>query len=140
MTEIQITIPGKAQPKERPRDYAHRTPPKTRAYEALVATCGHVAMKGRKPFLGYLHVKIKIITEIPRSWRKSKVAEALAGIILPTGCDLDNQVKSLCDGLNAVAYGDDRQIVSMHVSRCYGLIPVAFVTVKEIDRIDGATS
>ena len=37
----------------------------------------------------------------------------------PTGCDLDNVTKQILDGLNGLAYRDDRQIVGIHATKFF---------------------
>lgn len=44
---------------------------------------------------------------------------ALSGKYFPTKKDVDNICKAVCDGLNGVAYKDDRQIVDCHIRKLY---------------------
>lgn len=108
-----IEIPGKPQPKQRPRlarNGAIYTPAATQAYERLVAR--HAKLAGAKPVSGPVHVEITSMFAIPKSWSKKRkaAAEGQPHISRP---DLDNLVKSVLDGLNGVAFADDALVHSV---------------------------
>ena len=44
----------------------------------------------------------------------------LGDLFYNTKGDVDNLAKSILDGLNGVLYLDDKQIVDLHIRRCYG--------------------
>lgn len=132
---IRFEIPGKVQPKERPRNN-FRTPTKTKNYESVVALYAKEAMRGRAPLEGTISVCIQILCEIPKSWPEVKRREAINGNILPTsGGDLDNCIKSICDGMNNIAYLDDRQIAHFNVLKSYALNPKAIVSIDAMKTI-----
>lgn len=107
-----IEIPGKPQPKQRPRlarNGAVYTPAATQAYERLVAR--HAKLAGAKPVSGPVHVEITSMFAIPKSWSKARKAAA-DGQFHVSRPDLDNLTKSVLDGLNGVAFADDAQVCS----------------------------
>ena len=68
--------------------------------------------------------------QIPVSWTKAKRADALAGLVMPTGRpDLDNLVKALTDACNGIVWRDDAQIVRLMAEKRYGEQPGAVVSV-----------
>lgn len=108
-----IEIPGKPQPKQRPRMTRYGavyTPAATQAYERLVAR--HAKQAGAKPGVAPVHVEITSIFAIPKSWSKKRKAEA-DGQPHVSRPDLDNLVKSVLDGLNGVAFADDALVHSV---------------------------
>jgi Holliday junction resolvase RusA-like endonuclease len=120
MPEIHIDIPGYVQPKQRTFGRGWVTPPETRAYEKLVRQISHLAMKGSPPLIGYIALEITITCEVPKSWSSKKRGKALRGEIYPTSCDIDNQAKAICDGMNKVVFLDDRFVNSLIARRVYG--------------------
>lgn len=134
---VAFIVPGKVQPWQRAGTFRgrHYTPAKTRHYEQLVAHCAREAMAGRALLLGYVAVDLRIICDIPPSWRQSRKRAALAGDVLPTTGDLDNCCKSVADGMNGIVYGDDRQIVSLTVARRYGAEAMAYVAVEVVAQL-----
>ena len=97
----RFTIPGKPQPKQRPRSDGRGnfyTPSATRAYEKVVA---YSARNGgvRKQIEGPVRMKVAIYW--PDRRRR----------------DLTNAVKSIEDGLNGIAYEDDSQIAELVVTK-----------------------
>ena len=61
-----------------------------------------------------LRVRILAKFPIPESWSKKNKEKALKGEIMPNKKpDLDNIAKIILDGLNGVAYTDDKQVTSM---------------------------
>ena len=129
--DISFTVPGAPKGKERPRTYWDDrfgcyktvTPKSTRNYEALVRDAYTVA--GGK-FLGDAPIFMTVTAyyRIPKSVRKSVREQMISGSIRPTVTpDLDNCVKSICDGLNGIAYKDDRQVVACVISKMYGETP-----------------
>ncbi len=123
---MDLSIPIKAVGKERPRfhpqfKYAY-TPKKTKDFEATIAAYFSVYMRNNslKTIEGYVRADTIFYIKIPKSWPKKKKKEALDGKIRPaTTPDADNQLKSLYDGLNNVAYVDDKQIVEGSFSKLY---------------------
>jgi len=86
------------QPKQRPRSrrlddgrVMTYTPPETRAYEEFVGK----SWRGPRAFTGAVKLTIAV----------------LEGAGHPA--DLDNYVKVILDGLNKVAYADDRQVIAI---------------------------
>ena len=112
MTMI-IEIPGKPQPKQRPRMTRYGavyTPAATQAFECLVAR--HAKAAGVRPVSGPVRVEITSVFPIPKSWTKARKAEA-DGQPHAQRPDLDNLVKCVLDGLNGVAFADDAQVHSV---------------------------
>jgi Holliday junction resolvase RusA-like endonuclease len=132
MKIVSFEIPGYCQPKQRTFGNRFVTPPETRAYEKVVRQLAHIAMRGQRPFDGFLGVEIEIICEIPKSWSKKKRDWAIAGKLFPTHCDLDNQTKAICDGMNRTVYEDDRRINHLIVRREYGEPERVTVTVRSL--------
>jgi crossover junction endodeoxyribonuclease RusA len=92
-------IPGRPVPKGRPRfskGHAY-TPEKTRMYEELVGWKAKQVIQ--KPLKKNIAVYITI-------YASSKIQG-----------DLDNYAKSILDGMNGVAYIDDKQICSLSIQR-----------------------
>lgn len=118
---MRIFIPGKAKGKGRPRFYnGHAiTPQDTRDYETMIAM-NWKAYKG-----GYYEsepLKIDIIVNVlvPMSRKKKERMDIARGILKPTiKPDVDNIAKIVLDGLNGVAYKDDKQVTELRVRKQY---------------------
>lgn len=102
MTETMrytITIPGRPVPKGRPRfsrsGHAY-TPEKTRKYEELVAWCAKKDIP--EPLKGDVAMDIMIYAN--GHWP-----------------DIDNICKALLDGMNGIAYDDDKQVAALMIQR-----------------------
>ena len=133
---IAFTVPGEPQGKGRPRvgkigGHARMfTPPKTVAYEGLIAHAAQQAMAGVAPLDCACAVQVSITVGVPTSWSKRKQAQALTGEVLPTKKpDADNVVKAVFDGMNGVVWRDDVQAVDLAVRKRYGETPGVFVRV-----------
>lgn len=118
--KIKFIIPGPAQAKQRPRINRNTgrvyTPGATSKYEKLVKKS-----YGDNPCFEdqFISIKITFKFEVPKSYSKKKRAEALAGDLRPTKADIDNYIKSVLDGLNKVAFLDDRYICSIEASKIF---------------------
>lgn len=118
---VMFSIPGEPRGKGRPRFGRTKsgapvtfTDAKTASYENLVALAAREAMCGMAPIEGPLNVALRIRLVPPKSLAKPLRALALAGRHPVMGrFDLDNLVKAVTDGMNAIAYADDRQIIRL---------------------------
>lgn len=125
-----FTIPGAPVGKARPRvvvqggkSHAFK-PPKNALYEASVAEAYKQSFPGQEPLTGPITVVLRAYYPIPASWPQSKKAKALCGLIQPTvKPDTDNVVKIVTDGLNGIAWEDDKQIVEIRASKEYSAMP-----------------
>lgn len=118
---FEFTVPGKPVPKARPRlGRGGRvfTPQKTVDYENLVANCARAQLPRNWRLDGQYHIDITV-------WLNSNVFG-----------DLDNMVKSICDGLNhAGVWDDDKYVCSLTAKRVFGdLEPQVDVQVFSEDR------
>ena len=121
-------IDGKPQPKQRPRaSLGHfYTPQKTSDYEALVGW-SYLKESGKKldgPIWIYIIIKVKI----PKSRKELK-----PGMYHIQKPDLDNIMKSICDGLNGIAFKDDSQICSSIVEKIWDNEDGVEVFIKELE-------
>jgi len=132
---LTIVIQGAPQGKGRPRFGMGRvyTPVETRNYETGVALLARAEMRGRKLFDGPLHIDLRAVFAIPKTWSREKRAQAIRGEIRPTvKPDADNIIKIIKDGLNGIAYRDDAQVVSINASKVYGSEPFVVATIKPV--------
>ena len=137
MDAIEITLPGLPRGKGRPR-FAKRgkfvkvyTDEQTQSYEGALRLAGSIAMAGREPLVCALSLEMVAVFPIPASWSKRKQADAVAGAIRPTGRpDCDNIMK-VCDGLNAIVWKDDAQIVRATITKRYGTTPELSIVVRD---------
>lgn len=140
MARIEFTVPGQPVGKGRARVSTHGgfarayTPEKTAVYENLVklSYMQEVADKPLKKLAGAIQIKILAYYAIPKSFSKKKRDAAMRGDVTPLiKPDLDNVIKSVCDGLNGVAYDDDKQITFITAAKYYGDPPRVKVVIEE---------
>lgn len=117
---VEFTVPGACQAKQRPRINRNTgrvyTPNATHKYEKKVREC----YEGNYYFDDeYISIKIIFKFDIPKSYSKKKHSEALEGIIRPQKADIDNYIKSCLDGLNKVAYKDDKYIIKLEAEKIF---------------------
>lgn len=107
--------------KERPRKgrSGHMyTPKRTQKFERLIADIAKTL--NRQPYTCPVKVVVEVWEPIPVSYKGAKLMAARLGLISPPRGDLDNKVKAITDGLNGVAYVDDKQINCIRADRGYG--------------------
>lgn len=135
---MRFTIPGEVIPQGRPRFVRTRNgvrtydPARSREYKSFVqwSTC---ELWPAEPFDGPLSVRIVEYRAVPASWTKKRRADALAGIIRPTGRpDLDNVVKAILDSLNGRMWRDDSQVVSLCAEKRYAETARAEVEIEGV--------
>lgn len=118
---MRIFIPGKAKGKGRPRFYnGHAvTPQDTRDYETLIAMTWK-AYKGGYYENEPLRIDITVNVLVPIRRRKKEKLDIARGKLKPTmKPDVDNIAKIVLDGLNGVAYKDDKQVTELRVRKQY---------------------
>lgn len=95
----------------------------TRAYERQIRhaflAAGGVTVSGQP-----VAVIIRAFHRVPKSWTLARQRAALSGE-MPAVCkpDADNIAKAVLDALNGLAWADDRQVVSLHITKGYGVTP-----------------
>lgn len=120
MTIIKFSMAGPPRGKGRPRATVRSghaqiyTDSATRQYEKSVRELTAGAMRGAAPFTGPLSVSLQFRIGLAASMSKRQRARILAGEE-PWfgGPDADNLAKAVLDGMNAVAFLDDKQITRL---------------------------
>ena len=138
MKEFEFTVYAKPQGKGRPR-FARTgkgirafTPKKDHDYER------HIAMQfleqGGTVFEHkYIGVSIVAYFPIPKTARKADRLLFETGYIpYDHKPDVDNVAKSVLDGLNGVAWVDDKQVVSLKIKKFYAKEPRVDVKIQEV--------
>jgi Holliday junction resolvase RusA-like endonuclease len=141
MTTLAFTIPGEPRGKGRPRATSRGgftrlyTDKKTASYENLVALAAREALAGREPLDEPVGISIRVRLCPAASLSNRKREAMLSGAEHPTKKpDLDNVVKAVMDGCNAVAFRDDALVVRQTASKVYARVPgvdVVITTIKE---------
>ena len=106
-----LKIAGYCQAKERP--FFHKngfitTREKTKLYEEIIKR--QALEQEIVKHSGPVALVIKIKRAVRNPTRRFK----------DTKSDIDNLIKSIMDGLNGIAYNDDRQVVILHSQKEYG--------------------
>ena len=124
---ISFSIPGKPQPKQRPRVTSHGTytPQATVDYERLVGWQCRSVYKG-KPLTTALKLTVRVFFKLPKRTVKEK------GDWHTNRPDLDNIIKSIKDGLNGIAYEDDSQIVYLVATKQWASEDYVIVEIEEV--------
>lgn len=134
----EFEIIEKPQGKERPRVVHSKnsrviafTPQKTIDYEELVKL-EYLCKYGRnKPFKGAVSVEVVAVYEIPKSTTKKRRVLMLNDEVKPlVKPDIDNVLKIVLDGLNGIAYEDDKQVTESYVRKEYGKVPKVKVRIR----------
>lgn len=131
--KVDFTIPSAPVPKSRPRFNTNTgrafTDDKTRIFENIVS----LAYGARHYFDdSYIRIRMKFKFEVPKSYSKKKRIEALEGKIRPTKADIDNYIKSVLDGLNKIAFKDDRYVYAVLAEKEYAEEASIEVTIESI--------
>ena len=141
--KIAFIIPGEPEAKMRPvfarrgKFVATYTPDKTVRYENLVKMMFINAREeaGAAGLLeGPLAIRIDAYFAIPSSESKKRKSMMLSGEIkCVKKKDVDNIAKIVMDGLNKVAYKDDKQVIKLIVTKQYSDEPRVEVFVEEVE-------
>lgn len=112
------------------------TDAKTVEYEALVRHEAERTMRGAEPINRPCLLDLQIIVAVPKSYTKSKRAQALAGDMHPTtGFDADNVAKAVCDAFNGVVWTDDVLVTDLIVRKRFGEQPYIQASVTPLNRL-----
>lgn len=139
---IKITLEHKPTGKQRARSFTrgsftrHYTPDDTARYENLVKFA-FLAQRGapsRWNKDGYFELDIMTTFRYPASFSKKKRDLALMNVIRPDKKpDFDNIQKIIADGLNGIAWHDDKQVVESHFRKVYGPEDVTTIIIRRLN-------
>lgn len=131
MRKVKFKIATPVVAKQRPRlgKNGHiYTPTKTKVFEQICK----LSYKDYYFDKEYIAVKIKFLFEVPKSYSNKKREDALKGNIRPTKADIDNYIKSVLDGLNGVAWSDDRYITAIMAEKVFAEKSEVIVEIENI--------
>jgi Holliday junction resolvase RusA-like endonuclease len=133
--EFQIEGPpiGKGRPKAVRMGNAVRmyTPKKTAEYETDIAFKAAQLMGDIPPLETPVEVGVHAYYPIPASWSKKRQQAAMDGLEIPGKPDLDNVAKAVLDALNGVVYVDDKQVITLWLTKRYSTFPHVRVWIDE---------
>ena len=118
MPEVTLIIPARPVPKARPRmgKYGNvYTPKDTQQYENLVKMVASQCFDKPLDCPVELYIKFKLPRPRKLIWKKKPMPE------MPHACrpDISNYIKSIEDGLNGIAFYDDKQIWKLTAEKVY---------------------
>lgn len=122
MYKIEFFMPGEPQSKQRPVHTKGRgiyTPSATKDYES------EIAMQYIANYYDLSYKETPLEVEVYAGFSDEKV------LAYVSKKDLDNIVKIVLDGLNKVAYDDDRWIIKIKAQKFHAKNPGVFVRIKE---------
>ncbi len=140
---ISVFVPGLPMGKERHRDGAHRTPERTRDFQARVAFVVKQAACGLQQFDRLVETRMTVIWPRPAK-RPAVVSEDAWGTgrrAFASGrYDLDNVLKAVWDGVNeSGVWSDDRRVARSREEQVYAAVgetPGVELVLAALDDID----
>lgn len=132
---MEFIVKEEPRGKERPRFCRNGnnvyTPRKTKEYEELIGF-SFLKFGGKKvEKTDYVAVSVDAYFKIPKSYTKGRRIDCQYNINRPTRKpDADNILKAVLDGLNGVAYDDDRQVVDVKCRKWYTLGEKGYLSVS----------
>lgn len=128
---VTFEIYGKPFAKQRPRFSRASgrafTPKETISFENTVRA--EASRHFPQPISGPVRVTIRATFQPAKSWSKKKTDAHLSRPHTQTP-DVDNIGKAICDGLNRIAFYDDKQVAEMNIRKIWGPIPKTVVIVE----------
>lgn len=146
MSIFKFSVNGEPIAKQRPKvvntcGFAHAyTPQKTLDYEHYVAWCFTQSYPNATPLTQPLEVEIIFSFGLnkndytPKGKLTKNGLKKLNGELFPTTKkDVDNLIKSVLDGLNGIAYKDDKQVIKIKAFKTYSEEPKADIYINTLD-------
>lgn len=140
---VTITLPGEPQPKQRPRwrlvkgHVTTYTPTETTEYQTYVST-EYMKQHGEMFTDAAVDLNVIFYMSIGRSLPEREKRAIRLGLKRPLKRpDLDNLIKIIMDGLNGVAYDDDKQVVKIIAEKKYSDEPRVVFCLTEHDFTKG---
>lgn len=113
---------GKARPRFSRKSGTVYTPAKTVRYERLIRKAFLDAGGNAIPSDCYVGITVDAYFQIPKSYTKGKRLACQHNINRPDKKpDIDNILKIVLDGLNGVAYADDKQVIEVRCRKFYSV-------------------
>ena len=113
---------GKARPRFSQKSGTVYTPAKTVRYERLIRKAFLDAGGNAIPSDCYVGITVDAYFQIPKSYTKGKRLACQHNINRPDKKpDIDNILKIALDGLNGVAYADDKQVIEVRCRKFYSV-------------------
>ena len=134
--KIQLEILGKPMGKQRPRlgKFGTYTPKDTVNYENLIKLAFMNKYKNFTPIEMPIKATIKAYFMPPASISNKKRVELVGKrMFYPKKSDIDNICKIVLDGLNKIAYLDDKQIVQLEAEKRYSDKDYIYVELEELE-------
>lgn len=136
---IEFTVPGEPKGKGRPRFSRvgkftkTYTDAKTKMYEEKIASAARLHTYPHEPLETPLSVTLILHVGVPKSYSKKRTTDCLTGMEWPTKKpDLDNVAKAFLDAMNGIVYKDDVQVIRLHVTKTYSILPGVHIIVHEV--------
>lgn len=130
---ITFEIPGRPHAKQRARSTRtgrHYTPNATVNAETFIRLTA--AQHFAAPWEGPVALDVLAVFEPAASWSKAKRGRLLGAAHVQRP-DLDNVAKSVCDGMNGVAFADDAQIADFRCRKVWGPVAKTIVTLRRLE-------
>lgn len=118
MTDHTIRIPGKPYALKRPRRARHGgmfDPKENREAKRTIGAAAHCIV--RKPITAPVMLDIRFRFERPQSHFTTKGLRAIAPTSHTQKPDIDNLVKAVLDGMNQIAWLDDKQVIEVRARK-----------------------
>lgn len=120
--QVDLKPTPKARPRFNPRSGRPYTPKSTTDFESLIS------FFARNHFVRPMSGAVEIIINF--SFIKAKSSKLVMHTKKP---DIDNLIKSVCDGLNKIAYKDDSQIVKLASEKIFADRDGIDIYIKELN-------
>jgi len=140
-SEREFTVPGIPKAKGRPRFFRRGTHVGTYTDKASAAFEDSVAFHAQAAGITLMEGPVRIsITAIWPMKGQPRKTSPRPSIWKPTRPDLDNVIKSICDGLNGIAFQDDSQVCVVIARKVHAAQGEGARTIVKLEEIEEGVS